>query len=405
MSNFYGFNTESDINRVIKQTQSSEGNSGPNINTPQGRGGGIMAKVTEVVSAGSSVSGETEIKAIEVLIEELILAPLEDLNAGVLSYVDVPDPQIWDTNHANILTDLDVTRNLRLLKGSGTPAVDDIIFPFYIDSAIGEVSEGQWFFSFFGGSVGGAEESPYFRATFESENSGVLETWLVAEGTDGVEDVPTPRPAVVPAIQYTVEGRIINDAVDILTDPAPGPIDLINVGPAEAVEPVPPTVEVVVTNGQTLWFWIEITDAYLPAMTWEIKNSTTEPVLTAAPLGDVWKLLYKIEAVDEVYPLDTAAPRTGTKYTIIQLNEGAIDLRLVDFGVVRITSRVDQTNYKGDVFAGPELVAANIPSATNIDIVTIEDFLGVIPSDARPWAMKREVAGVIKYYINPNRFN
>ncbi len=143
MSNkFYGFKSESDIDRSLSSTRAVEGNSGPNLTNVGGKGGYLVAKVTSVVSEAASASGEIEIKATEIFIEEAV--------GGALSYPIAESPRKWDTNHPDILTDVDITENLRILMGSAIPEVGDVIFPFFRDAPFGQTSNGQWFFTYYG---------------------------------------------------------------------------------------------------------------------------------------------------------------------------------------------------------------------------------------------------------------
>ena len=158
----------------------------------------------------------------------------------------------------------------------------------------------------YGGAQPAGDEA--WHAYFED---GSLEIWSVAD--DGT------FPEIVPSLQLTVEGEIINDRGTTKT----GEIDPNNFGPDDGLAE---TVEHTVSAGSVLWFYVKLSNLDATQVTWVIATDTNEPDVDAAPDGEKWVVLYKVATSTGTYTED-GSNRSGTKFTITQIHEGPIDLR------------------------------------------------------------------------------
>ena len=199
---------------------------------------------------------------------------------------------------------------------------------------------------------GGTAVSTEWHAYFIGEEDELV-TWAVPEDD--------PLEEVVPSIQAIIKGKIINDKGTTVTDD----LELFNFGADEAIEPDPETTEISLAAGNTHWFYVKLSDLTDIEVTYEIANSSSEPDVGSAPSGEKWVVLYKVVATTEDYPDE----RSGTKYTITQINEGPIDLRSTSGNfVVRLFSSVSATEYTGYVQTSSDIDTR----ADGDDLVTIK---------------------------------
>ena len=145
---------------------------------------------------------------------------------------------------------------------------------------------------FFFSAAPAATVSIAWHAFFEAE-ANELEAWSVA--------ADATFPEIVPALQLTVEGQIINDKGTTKT----GPIDANNFG---ANDGLPETIEHSIPAGTELWFYVELSNLDATQVTWTIETDTNEPDVENAPTGEKWIVLYKVEAVTDTYTIRWIKP-------------------------------------------------------------------------------------------------
>ena len=201
-----------------------------------------------------------------------------------------------------------------------------------------------------------ASESKAWQAFYET---GVNETWAVpADET---------YPEIIPSLQYTIEGEIINSN-----------------GSTKTGEITP--LEQTIAAGTVLWFYVKLSNLDASQVSWSIETDTNEPDVDTAPEGEKWVVLYNIEGIEDTYVLD-GSNRSGTKFIITQINEGPIDLREPGAGVKLY--RVTSANYSGDPENESIYTVQEVEDYTYTDSTTPgpDDFPAKVSAEGFPFGL------------------
>ena len=166
--------------------------------------------------------------------------------------------------------------------------------------------------------------------------------WYAYFEDGGLETCSVPAdetfPEVIPQLQLTVEGEIINNRGTTKT----GEILAKNFG---ADDGLAETEEFSIPAGTSLWFYVKLSDLDATQVTWIIETDSNEPDVDSALDGEKLVILYQVEAIADTYTTD-GSNRAGVRYVITQVNEGPIDLREPGAGVKLY--RVSSANYAGN---------------------------------------------------------